>query len=144
MFEDFSFTDAVGLIGALTICSAYGAVSAGRLDATRLPYQVMNLAGSGLLLVSLYFKPNPGAIYNVCDDDPAPPQDVIEYAADLLGLPVPPAVAFEDADMTPMARSFYAESKRVRNDRIKDELGIKLTYPDYRTGLKALLKAEPR
>ena len=89
-------------------------------------------------------KPNPGAIYNVCDDDPAPPQDVIEYAADLLGLPVPPAVAFEDADMTPMARSFYAESKRVRNDRIKDELGIKLTYPDYRTGLKALLKAEPR
>lgn len=62
MLDDFSFTDAVGLVGALTICTAYGAVSAGRLDATRLPYQLMNLAGSGLLLVSLYFKPNPGAI----------------------------------------------------------------------------------
>ena len=87
-------------------------------------------------------RPNPGAAYNVCDDDPAPPQDVIAHAAELLGVPVPPAVAFEDADMTPMARSFYAESKRVRNDRIKDELGVKLIYPDYKTGLKALLEAE--
>ena len=84
--------------------------------------------------------PNPGAIYNVCDDDPAPPEDVIAYAAELLGLPLPEAVAFEDADMSPMARSFYAESKRVRNDRIKDELGVDLIYPDYRTGLKAMLE----
>ncbi|MEL7211140.1 MAG: SDR family oxidoreductase [Pseudomonadota bacterium] len=87
-------------------------------------------------------KPNPGAAYNVCDDDPAPPQDVIAYAAELLGLPVPEAVAFEDADMSPMARSFYAESKKVSNARIKDELGVKLIYPDYRTGLQALLEAE--
>ncbi|MGB7242738.1 MAG: SDR family oxidoreductase [Sulfitobacter sp.] len=83
--------------------------------------------------------PNPGAIYNLCDDDPAPPQDVIGYAAGLLGLPLPPAIAFEDADMTPMARSFYAESKKVRNDLIKSELGITLKYPDYRSGLQALL-----
>lgn len=83
--------------------------------------------------------PNPGAIYNLCDDDPAPPQDVIGYAAELLGVPVPEAVRFEDAEMTPMARSFYAESKKVRNDLIKDELGVKLMYPDYRTGLKAML-----
>ena len=83
--------------------------------------------------------PNPGAIYNVCDDDPAPPEDVIAYAAELLELPIPPAVAFEDAKLSPMARSFYAESKRVRNDRIKSELGVALKYPDYRCGLRALL-----
>lgn len=83
-------------------------------------------------------KPNPGAAYNVCDDDPAPPEDVLSYAAHLLGLPEPPAVAFDDADLTPMARSFYSESKRVRNGRIKDELGVKLAYPTYREGLRAL------
>lgn len=86
-------------------------------------------------------RPNPGAIYNLCDDDPAPPQDVIGHAAELLGLPLPPEVDFEAAEMSPMARSFYAESKRVSNDRIKDELGIKLIYPDYRRGLEALLRA---
>lgn len=84
-------------------------------------------------------QPNPGAIYNVCDNDPAPPQDVIGYAAELLNLPLPPAVDFETAAMTPMARSFYAESKKVRNDRIKDELGVQLKYPDYRSGLRAML-----
>ena len=87
-------------------------------------------------------RPNPGAIYNVCDDDPAPPQDVISHAARLLELPEPPAVAFETAEMTPMARSFYAESKKVRNDKIKDELGVVLKYPNYREGLAALLAAE--
>lgn len=84
-------------------------------------------------------RPDPGAIYNLCDDDPAPPQDVISYAAELLGLPQPPAEAFETAEMTPMARSFYAESKKVRNDRIKTDLGIALKYPDYRSGLRAML-----
>ncbi|MCZ4354364.1 SDR family oxidoreductase [Roseovarius aestuarii] len=85
-------------------------------------------------------RPNPGAVYNLCDDDPAPPQDVIAFAADLLGVPLPPAVTYDEADMTPMARSFYAESKRVRNDRIKDELGVTLRYPTYRAGLSAMLK----
>ncbi|MBU9697950.1 SDR family oxidoreductase [Rhodobacteraceae bacterium HSP-20] len=83
--------------------------------------------------------PRPGAIYNVCDDDPAPPEDVIGHAAELLGLPLPPAIPYEQADLTPMARSFYAESKRVRNDRIKAELGVRLLYPTYREGLAALL-----
>ena len=84
-------------------------------------------------------RPNPSAAYNVCDDDPAPPEDVIAYAAKLLNLPIPPAEDFETAEMTPMARSFYAESKKVKNDRIKDELGVILKYPDYRSGLDALL-----
>lgn len=87
-------------------------------------------------------RPNPGAAYNVCDDDPAPPQDVIGYAAELLGVPMPPAVNFEDAEMSPMARSFYAESKRVDNSRIKEELGVELIYPDYKAGLTALLAEE--
>jgi nucleoside-diphosphate-sugar epimerase len=87
-------------------------------------------------------RPNPGAAYNVCDDDPAPPEDVLAHAAELLGLPPPPEVPYETAEMTPMARSFYAESKRVRNDRIKEELGVVLRYPTYREGLAALLEAE--
>ena len=95
----------------------------------------------GAILLASLNKPNPGAIYNLCDDDPAPPQDVISYAAQLLGLPEPPAEDFETAEMTPMARSFYAESKKVRNDRIKQELGVVLQYPDYKTGLHALLDA---
>lgn len=89
-------------------------------------------------------QPNAGAVYNLCDDDPAPPEDVIAHAAELLGLPLPPAQDYETADMTPMARSFYAESKKVRNDRIKDELGVTLRYPDYRVGLASLLAAETR
>lgn len=94
------------------------------------------------VLASSIGRPNPGAVYNLCDDDPAPPQDVIAYAAELLELPLPPEVDFESADMTPMARSFYAESKRVRNDRIKSELGVELKFPTYRDGLNALLEKE--
>lgn len=91
------------------------------------------------VLLASIDAPDPIGIYNVCDDDPAPPQDVIAHAATLLGLPLPPAVPFDQADMTPMARSFYGDSKRVRNDRIKRDLGVTLHYPDYRTGLAALL-----
>ncbi len=88
--------------------------------------------------------PDPGAVYNVCDNDPAPPQEVIAEAARMLGLPLPEAVDFETAEMTAMARSFYAESKRVSNRRIIEELGITLKYPDYRSGLRALLATESR
>jgi nucleoside-diphosphate-sugar epimerase len=86
-------------------------------------------------------QPNPGADYNVCDDNPCPPDEVIGYAARLLGMPEPPAVPFEEVapTMTPMALGFYSESKKVRNDRIKAELGVKLLYPDYPQGLAALL-----
>lgn len=94
-----------------------------------------------VLLASIK-APNPGAIYNLCDDQPAPPQDIIACAAEMLAVPVPPAVDFETADLGPMARSFYADSKRVRNDRIKRELGVTLRYPDYRSALRAILDAE--
>ncbi len=91
------------------------------------------------VLAASIARPDPGAIYNVADDDPSPPEDVLAEAARLLGLPLPPEVAFEAAEMTPLARSFYAESKRVRNDRIKHDLGVRLTFPDYRSGLRQLL-----
>ncbi len=93
-------------------------------------------------LVASISQPNPGGIYNLCDDDPAPPQDVIAYAAELLGLPPPPEVHFEEAELSAMARSFYAENKRVRNARLKAELGVQLRYPSYRDGLPALLAHE--
>jgi nucleoside-diphosphate-sugar epimerase len=87
-------------------------------------------------------RPDPGAVYNVCDDDPAPPQDVLSFAARLLGRPDPPAVDFDTAEMSAMARSFYAESKKVSNARIKTDLGVTLRHPDYRSGLRALLAEE--
>ena len=83
-------------------------------------------------------RPDPGRIYNVADDEPAPPQDVVAFAAELLGRPAPPEIAFEDADLSPMARSFYSESKRVSNARLKRELGYTFRYPTYREGLRAL------
>ncbi len=93
------------------------------------------------VLAASIARPNPGAAYNVCDDNPCPPEDVIAHAARLLGLPDPPGVPFDavKATMTPMALGFYSESKRVRNDRIKTELGVRLRYPDYPQGLAALL-----
>jgi nucleoside-diphosphate-sugar epimerase len=82
-------------------------------------------------------KPNPGAAYNLADDEPAPPQEVIAYACDLAGVPVPPLVPFDEAQLSPMARSFYAENKRLKNNKIKAELGVSLHYPTYREGLLA-------
>ena len=86
--------------------------------------------------------PNPGAVYNVCDDVPAMSSEVTEYAADLLGVPPPPEVPFDQAALSPMAAGFYADNKRTRNARIKEELGVRLAYPDYKAGLRALLAAE--
>jgi nucleoside-diphosphate-sugar epimerase len=87
-------------------------------------------------------RPVPGAIYNVCDDAPAPPAEVIAHACALLGAVPPPLTAFEAAELTPMGRSFYRDNKRVRNDRLKRELGLQLQYPTYQAGLRAILAAE--
>jgi nucleoside-diphosphate-sugar epimerase len=81
------------------------------------------------------------SIYNVSDDEPAPPQDVVAYGAELLGLPVPPEIPFEKAGLEGMAASFWAESKRVSNARMKTSLGVALAYPTYREGLSALISS---
>ena len=88
-------------------------------------------------------RPNPGAVYNVADDEPAAPADVVAYACGLLGVEPPPLVALEGAQLSPLARSFYDDNRRVRNDRIKRELGVTLRYPHYRRGLAACLTAAP-
>lgn len=100
----------------------------------------IHVADIAQVLHASMLKPNPGAAYNVADDEPAPPQEVVAHAAGLLGITPPPEVPFELAEMTPMARSFYAENKRVSNRRIKQELGVTLLYPTYREGLAALLQ----
>ena len=86
-------------------------------------------------------RPEPGAVYNVCDDDPAPSEAVVAFAAELLGLAPPPLIDFEAADLSAMARSFYADNKRVSNRRIK-ALGVRLNYPSHRDGLAAIAAAE--
>ena len=92
-----------------------------------------------ITLAASMAAPDAGQIYNLCDDNPAPPEEVLTYAASLLGLPPPPVVDFATADLPEMTRSFYAESKRVRNNKIKEKLGIKLRHPTYQAGLQSLL-----
>jgi nucleoside-diphosphate-sugar epimerase len=89
------------------------------------------------------FARRASGIFNVSDDEPAPPQDVVSFAADLLRLPAPPEIPFAEAvkDLSPMAASFYADCRRVRNERIKRELGVALRFPTYREGLSALAAA---
>jgi nucleoside-diphosphate-sugar epimerase len=93
---------------------------------------------AGVLLASMAM-PHPGSAYNVADDEPCPPQDVVTFGAALLGIAPPPEVALSEAALSPMARSFFADSKRVCNVRIKSELGYILRYPSYREGLTALI-----
>lgn len=92
---------------------------------------------AGILLASMH-KPRPGAAYNVADDEPCPPQDVVAHAARLLDRRVPPDIPFDEATLSPMARSFFADSKRVSNTLVKSELGYNFIYPSYREGLAAL------
>ncbi|MBO6781914.1 MAG: SDR family oxidoreductase [Alphaproteobacteria bacterium] len=123
--------------------NALETVRAGRARRIVKPGQVFSrthVEDIAAVLEASIARPNPGAAYNVCDDDPAPPQDVIAHACALLGVAPPPEIPFEAAELSDMARSFYAESKKVSNRRIKDELGVRLTYPDYRAGLAALLE----
>jgi nucleoside-diphosphate-sugar epimerase len=88
-------------------------------------------------------RPNPGAIYNVCDDEPAEPMDVVSYACDLLGIKPPTVTRFDDSEkeMSAMAKTFWNDNKRVDNSRIKNELDVDLLYPGFRQGLIAILKS---
>lgn len=94
---------------------------------------------AGVLEASIA-RPRPGSIYNVADDMPAPAHDVVAHAAALLGKTPPPLEPYDPQRLPPMAREFYSETRRVSNARLKRELGYSLTYPDYRTGLEAILR----
>jgi len=113
--------------------------TAKRIDKPGHLFSRINVEDIALTLQASIAKPNPGAIYNLCDDRPAPAEEVVRFAAALLDIDPPPLVPFEDAELTPMATSFYADNRRVRNERIKKELGVSLAYPDYEAGLRALL-----
>lgn len=118
--------------------SAVDALQAGTARRIIKPGQVFNrihVADIATALIAAMAQPGPYDVYNVCDDEPSPPEDVVTYAASLLGIAPPPAVPFETADLTPMARSFYGELKRVSNRRMKAALGVTLAYPTYREGL---------
>ena len=96
------------------------------------------------VLAAAIARPTEHTVYNVTDDEPAPSHEVLAYAAAQLGLPAPPMVDFDSADLTPMARSFYSECKRTSNARIKSALGVTLLFPTYRDGMKrdaALVRA---
>lgn len=93
-------------------------------------------------LEALLDRPDLHGIFHLCDDLPAPPQDVTAFAADLLQMTPPPEVPYEAAGLSPMAKSFYAECKRVSNARAKAALGWRPLYPTYREGLRAVLAAE--
>jgi len=122
-------------------------VRAGRAQRISQPghlFSRIHVADIANVLKASMAKPNLGGIYNVCDDDPAQPSDVIKYACELLGADVPDEIPFEEAvkTMSPMAQTFWADNRLVMNDKIKDELGVKLDYPDYKSGLQAVLAVE--
>lgn len=94
------------------------------------------------VMIASMSQPQPGDIYNLADDMPAPSHELIAYACGLLGKTPPAMVNYEDIEMAPMARSFYKDNKRIRNDKIKEKLGITLKHPDYKSGLDAILKGE--
>lgn len=124
--------------------NALETVRSGRAQRIDKPGQVfsrIHVADIAATLRASMAKPNPGAVYNLCDDDPAPPAEVIALACELLGVPPPPLVPFETAELSELARSFYTDNKRVSNHRIRDELGVTLRYPSYRDGLAELFKS---
>jgi nucleoside-diphosphate-sugar epimerase len=125
--------------------SPFAALRAGAAKRINKPGQVfsrIHVEDLALVLCASMARPRPGAVYNVCDDDPAAPEAVVAYAAKLLGVAAPPLVALDQTGLSAMARSFYDDNKRVRNALIKRELGVALRYPDYRAGLAAILAAE--
>jgi nucleoside-diphosphate-sugar epimerase len=120
---------------------ALRAGTAKRIDKPGQVFSRIHVEDLASVLIASIARPRPGAIYNVCDDEPAASEAVIAHAAGLLGLPAPPLVPFDDAELSPMAKSFYDDNKRVSNALIKEEIGVTLRYPNYRAGLAAILAA---
>jgi len=94
------------------------------------------------VLLASMLNPNPGSVYNVADDLPAPSHEVIAYACQLLDIPCPPLIPFEEAELAPITKSFYSDNKRIYNNKIKNELGVQLKHPDYKSGLRNCMNAE--
>ncbi len=111
-----------------------------RIDKPGLVFSRIHSEDLAQTLEASMRKPQPGEVYNVSDDCPSPPAEAVEYACGLLGVEPPPLVPYEKADLSPTARGFYITNKRISNKKIKEELGVNLRYPDYRSGLKALLE----
>jgi nucleoside-diphosphate-sugar epimerase len=125
--------------------SAFDALREGRAQRIVKPGQVFSRAHVDDIARALKASlddPAAGNLFNIADDEPAPPQDVILHAANLLGVSPPPEIRFEDAQLSEMAKSFYADNKRVSNARMKARLTPRLLYPSYREGLAAILAEE--
>ena len=125
--------------------SALDQVHAGRARRINKPghlFSRIHVDDIAATLAASIARPNPGRIYNVCDDEPAPAAEVTAYACKLLGVAPPPLVALEAAELSPMALSFWEDNRLVSNRRLHDELGVSLAYPNYRVGLEAILAAE--
>ncbi|MBM3569439.1 MAG: SDR family NAD(P)-dependent oxidoreductase [Alphaproteobacteria bacterium] len=121
--------------------SALDALREGRARRWVKPGQVfcrIHVADIVRALIASMARPNPGQVYNLADNNPAPPQDAVAFAAALLGIEPPPEEPFAPERMSPMAASFYADNRRVANDRARQELGLSLLYPSYRVGLTEL------
>ena len=116
--------------------------TARRIDKPGQVFSRIHVQDIATILAASIDQPNPGRAYNLCDDEPAPPQDVVAFAAELLGHEPPPLLPFETVSLSPMARSFYGDNKRTSNQRVKDELGVSLRYPNYRDGLTALFNSK--
>jgi nucleoside-diphosphate-sugar epimerase len=112
--------------------------TARRIVKARQVFNRIHVDDIARILAAAMDKETGHSIFNVSDDEPAPPEDVIAYAAELMGLAVPPAIPFEEAGLSGMAASFWAESKRISNTRIRRDLGVELLYPTYREGLRAI------
>ena len=119
-----------------TVRDGYGK----RIDKPGYKFSRVHVEDLATVLHASIQKPNPGSIYNVCDDLPIESRHVTEYACELLGIKLPQLIPFEEANLSDMAKSFYLDRKRISNHKIKEELGVCLKYPDYKIGLKALMR----
>lgn len=151
-WRDFGQTEAGVSVTVLRLPGIYGpgrsaldSVRAGTAKRIVKPGQVFSRMHvddiACAVIAAMKVRPD-DALFNLCDDEPAPPEDVVGFACDLLGVAPPAPVALEDADLSPMGRSFYADNKRVRNQRMKEDLCATLRYRSYREGLRAILAGE--
>ncbi len=115
--------------------------AARRIDKPGQVFSRIHVEDIAQTVVASMGSPNPGSVYNVCDNEPAPAHEVVAHAAHLLGIEPPPLIPYEQVELSPMGREFYAANRRVRNEKIKRELGVELRYPTYREGLAQCLQS---